>query len=60
MFGEAVAGIEKLKLSFGPVSSQPPTVVEVDRFPSGFITLEKDTVGERGQYLDSFHRTYLH
>lgn len=60
MSGKAVAGIEKHRFCFGPVSFQPPTVVEVDRFPSGSITLDKDTVGEHGQYLDSFYSTYLH
>lgn len=52
--------IEKQSLSFGPVSFQPPTVVEVDRFPSGSITLNKDTVGEHGQYFEWFYSTYLH
>lgn len=60
MLGKAIAEIEKHRLSFGPVSFQPPTVVEVDRFPSGSITLDKDAVGEHGQYLDSFYSTYLH
>lgn len=60
MLGRVIAEIEKLSLSFGPVSFQPPTVVEVDRFPSGSITLDKDTVGERGPYLHSFYSTYLH
>lgn len=46
--------MEKHSLSFGPVSFQPPTVVEVDRFPSGSVTLDKDTVGEHRQYFDPF------
>lgn len=37
---------KKKSLSFGPVCCQYPAVVEVDRFPSGSITLDKDTVGE--------------
>lgn len=57
---KAITEIEKQSLCFGPVSLRPPAVVEVDRFPSGSITLDKDTVGERGQYLDSFYSTYLH
>lgn len=54
------AEMEKRTLGFDPVSFQPPTVVEVDRFPSGSRTLDKDTVGEHRQYLESFHSTYLH
>lgn len=41
---------QKLSLSFGPVSFWAPT----DRFPSGCVTLHKDSVGERGPYLHSF------
>lgn len=47
MGGEkAIAEIEERGRSFGLVSSQPPTVVEVDPFPSGSVTLDKDTVGD--------------
>lgn len=58
--GKAIGEVEKHSLSIGPICFQPPTVVEVDRFPSGSITLDKDTVGEHGQYFDSFYNTYLH
>lgn len=60
MLEKAIAGIEKHRRSFRPVSSLPPAAVEVHPFPSGSITLDKDTVGEHGQYLDSFDSTYLH
>lgn len=46
--------LKQKSLSFGPVPFEPPTVVEVDWFPSGSITLDKDTVGEHGQYLNPF------
>lgn len=33
MLGRVNAELEKLSLSFGPVSFQPPTLMEVDQFP---------------------------
>lgn len=35
---------------FEPIFFHPPTQVEVDRFPSGSITLDKDSVGVHEQY----------
>lgn len=52
--------MEKLILSFGPVSYQPPTVGGVDGFSSGSVTLDKRKVGKRGPYLHSFYSASLH
>lgn len=58
--GKAIGEVEEHSLSVGPVCFRPPAVAEVDPFPSGSTTLDKDTVGEHGQYFDSSHNTYLH
>lgn len=50
---------EKACLIFGRVSFQPPTVVEVDRFPSGSITLNKDPVGEHSIWKPFAVRIYI-
>lgn len=56
MLGKAMAEIERQsKLSF-----QPPTVMEVEPFPSCSLTLDKDSVGEHEKYFKSLYCAYLH
>lgn len=54
-----IAEMEKLSLSFGPVSYQPPT--GGGGFSSASVTLDKhNVVGKRGPYLHSFYSASLH
>ncbi len=51
MLGEVIAEIEKLRFALVLLFCQTLTVLEVDRFPSGSVTPEKDAVGELGNIL---------